>query len=280
MPNEPTITPDAIDIASREASATHLVVVADRFSNFSSDDRVRTVSGLCSAIAAGQFDDTSDDVLLHPGQGITPHERADIDATLQRRGLEDRVRLQPDDLQPAGRGVVHKHRPENVLLTDVRRVSEHDYDAGLCVHGHNELLLDHQTGYHVQGMVVIEAARQMFLAAFEVGYRHRWPMRSYYVIWNSVQLTFTNFLFPLPARVTCTLSELNIANPNKLEYGMQVEIHQAGQVVVTGDIAFTSFETKRIASLERRRATAALDACIEHVASHSEAGQRHARVAL
>lgn len=266
-----------------EQRTKHLVVVADRFSGFCQDDRVRTVSGLCAAIASGEFDEVPGELVLHPGQGITPYEQRDIEETVSRRGLDGRLRLTNDNLEPAGRGVVHKHRSENVLLTnlccDVEReldTGHRDFTAQLCLHGHNELLLDHQTGEHVQGLVIVEAARQMFLAAFELGYRHLWPLRSYYVVWNSVNLTFKNFLFPLPAEVSGTLRELSIDDPAKLEYEMHVEIHQGGCPVVVGEIGFTSFETGRIASIERRRAKQALNACIREAASNSNSNSNSA----
>jgi hypothetical protein len=269
MSDATSTKPDSAHVSGEpvEPATRHLIVVADRFSGFRRDDRVKTVSDLCALIASGALDEEPGEVLLHAGQGITAYERRDIEGTLGRRGLEHRVRLVYDDLEPAGRGIVHKHRSENVLLTNLRREGDHDFRAQLCVHGHNELLLDHQTGEHVQGMVIVEAARQMFLAAFEIGYRHRWPLRSYYVVWNSVSLTFENFLFPLPAEVTCTLRGLKIDDPSKLDYEMHVSIHQFGRRVTGGVIGFTSFDTERISAIERWRARQALDACIERVAS-------------
>lgn len=252
-----------------DRATEHWFVVADRFRDFGQDSRVKTVSGVCAAIGSGEFDDMSSKVLLHPAQGVTAYEGGHVEAMLERRGLKDCVRLVDDCLEIAGRDVVHKHRSENVLLMDLRREGEHGFRAALRVHGDNELLMDHQSGEHVQGMVVVEAARQMFLAVFEIGYRHRWPLREYNVIWNSVRLTFENFLFPLPAEVMCILRELSI-DENKLEFEMLVEIQQAGRRVVEGTIGFTSFDSKRIRSVERGRAAQALDSCLDLAASRAE----------
>jgi hypothetical protein len=251
-------------------TAAHMFVVADRFRGYVDDERVETVSGLCEMIGSGALDGIADQLLLHVGQGITPYEHEHIMAALQRRRLSDRVRLQDGNPEPAGWDVVHKHRVENVLLTGLRPVGQHRFEAQLRVHGDNELLLDHQTGQHVQGMVVVEATRQMFLGAFEVGYRERWPHQSFYVVWNSVRLSFENFLFPLPAEVTATLRPLSVDDPAKLEFEILVEIHQAGRRVVAGEVGFTSFETSRIRSVERRRAAQALDACLRSAADGGE----------
>lgn len=256
---------DSSRIATRKA-AGHLIVVADRFKGFVNDERVRTVSGLITMITSGCLDDMEGELLLHRGQGVGQFEHAYIVAALNRRHLSSRVIFADAEIAVAGRDEVHKNRRENVLLADLRKTGENSFKASLRIHGENELLLDHQTAEHVQGMVMVEATRQMFLGIFEVGYRHRWPLRNYYVVWNSVRLTFENFLFPLPAEVACTVRESNISDVEKLEFQITVELHQSGRRIACGEIGFTSFEVGRIAPIERRRAVKALESCLESAA--------------
>jgi hypothetical protein len=248
-------------------TAMHLFVVGDRFRGFVHDDRVTTVSALCTAVAAGAYDELEGSLLLCRGQGVSPFDRAYVEATIDRRGLQAKLRFAGSEPTVAPRDVAHKQRLENVLLADMRRTGVRTFRADLRVHADNELLLDHQTGEHIQGMIVVEAARQMFLAAFEVGYRHRWPLHNFYVVWNSVQLAFESFLFPLPAEVVCELSEVDVESPESLRFDMSVELHQLGRRVASGTIGFTSFEYARIASIERHKAGKALGAAVEWAAS-------------
>jgi hypothetical protein len=260
----------ALDSSSRVGTRKvtgHLIVVADRFNGFVNDERVQTVSGLITMIASGCLDDLDDELRLHRGQGVGQFECAHIVAALNRRRLSPRVTFVDEEIAVAGRDVVHKNRLENVLLADLQKTGEHSFKASLRIHGENELLLDHQTGEHVQGMVAVEAFRQMFLAIFEVGYRHHWPLRNYYVVWNSVQLTFENFLFPLPAEVSCTVREFDVSDVGKLEFQITVELHQFGRRITCGEIGFTSFEIGRIAPFERRRAAKTLESCLKFVDS-------------
>ncbi|HYS40477.1 MAG TPA: AfsA-related hotdog domain-containing protein [Pseudonocardiaceae bacterium] len=248
-----TAAESAVDV-----DETHVIVVADRFRGFVDDGRVWTVSGLLGRIESGAFDDITGAVRLHAGQGIGPFEHEHVQAALDRRGVSDRVRLVADDAEPAGRDQVHKHRAENVLLAGLRRTGTQSFAADLRVHGDNELLLDHQTGEHVQGMVIVEAARQMFLGVFETGYRHRWPLRGYYVVWNSVRLSFDGFLFPLPAQLSCVVHELSLDDPQRLVFEVAVELRQSGKVVASGEIGFTGFDTGLISSVEHRQAVKAV----------------------
>ena len=122
--------------------------------------------------------------------------------------------------------------------------------------------MDHQTGLHVQGMVAIEAARQMFLAVFEVGYRRRWPDREFYIVWNSHNIEFKNFVFPLPASVTATVIDCELADADKLGFEVRIEIAQGGWLAATAIVSFTAFARDRIASIERRRAEKAVAATV------------------
>jgi hypothetical protein len=244
----------------------HVFVVGDRFRGFVHHDRVTTVSELCTAVAAGTYDELQGSMLLHRGQGISPSDREYVEATIARRGLQPRMRFAGTEPPVASREVTHKHRSENVLLAHVRREGVGTFRADLRVHADNELLLDHQTGEHIQGMIVVEAARQMFMAAFEVD-RHRWPLHNSYVIWNSVQLAFESFLFPLPAEIVCQLSEVDVEAPESLRFEMSVELHQLRRRVASGTIGFTSFEFAPIAFVERHQAGKALNAAVRAAAS-------------
>ena len=108
-------------------------------------------------------------------------------------------------------------------------------------------------------MVVVEAVRQMFLAAFETGYRHRFPDRDYYAVWNGLDLEFRSFLFPLPATLRCTIESAALADPRRLDFTARVEIRQAGQDVAAARSRFTAFDAARIAPAERRRARYAVE---------------------
>ncbi|MFD9221539.1 AfsA-related hotdog domain-containing protein [Streptomyces sp. NPDC060064] len=244
--------------------STHVMVVADRFTGFVHSDDVRTISGLTAEINKGVFDDGQGEVLLHGGQGVGSFERGYLQQAIDRRKLTDRIRFTGEQVEPEGRDVVHKHSENNVLLANLRHVDGARYTADIRVHGDNELLLDHQTGEHVQGMVIVEAVRQLFVGVFECGYRNRWPLSDFYIVWNSMNLTFENFLFPLPAEIRCTVNELSVDKPERqLDFALDVELYQSGKLTASGRVGFSGFPSQKIAVLERRKAQKALKGLLE-----------------
>ncbi|AEW98118.1 hypothetical protein SCATT_57470 [Streptantibioticus cattleyicolor NRRL 8057 = DSM 46488] len=247
------------DSVPAQTEAHTIVLVGERFQTSAALPGVRTVSEFAATVAAGEYRGTTHPVEIVRGQDVSDDALDDLRATLARLGMTDHVRISDDvESRAADRDVVHKHNPENVLLADLRQLGPQTFTARLRVDGRNELLQDHQTGLHVQGMVGVEAARQMFLALFEVGYRHHWPSNKYFVVWNSMEIDFENFLFPLPASITATVLNADLHDPSKLDFHVRIEMQQSGRRVSCATINFTAFEWDRIGAVEQRRAAAAV----------------------
>src|SRR3989442_1347285 len=154
-----------------------VLLVGDRFAGFAVQDHVLTVAQFLaelSLIGPGER------IRVQAGQGVTTDEWESVHAETVRLGLGGQVefRLTPPTL--AGQAEVHKRLSQNALIADLREARDGLFTAALRLHNDNELLIDHQTGQHVQGMVAIEAARQMFLAVSERFYASRHSGRSYY----------------------------------------------------------------------------------------------------
>ncbi|WP_160167838.1 AfsA-related hotdog domain-containing protein [Nocardiopsis halotolerans] len=247
--------------------ASSYCVVGDRFAGFAVHDRVRTLSAFLGELRAGAYDDVPGPMALSGGQGIGGYEWDHIRVVLRRRGLEDRILLQEHPPALARRAEAHKHREENVLIADLGRHDDQIFHAALRLHQNNEFLLDHQTGQHTQGMVVVEAARQMFLAVTERYYTHRWPERHYYFVINSLATTFENFLFPVDARIRYLIQSADLSDPGRLEFTARVDIEQGGRRSARCEVAFTAFDATVLKAVEHRRAERALD----HVLAHTSA---------
>ena len=156
---------------------TDLVVVADRFRGFADGTRVHTVSGLVTALRGGAFRNVRTDLTIRLGQGIKRHDKEYVEHVASIHAPAAEVRLLGDIAAPAPRHHVHKYQETNVLIANLARAEDGSFTADLRIDGDNELLIDHQTGEHVEGRVSVEAARQLFRGAFEREYGNRWPVR-------------------------------------------------------------------------------------------------------
>jgi hypothetical protein len=236
-----------------------LLLVGNRFSGFSAaHPEVLTVSEFIRHLRNDAGAPEPEHLTLRPGQGVGESQWDLLRLEIAERGLDHRIHLMPAIPAPAARRETHKHVEANRLVARPRRTGPGRYRADLRVHNDNELLIDHQTGQHVQGMVAVEAARQMFLAVTE---RFLLPDdRDRYFVIHSLATEFENFLFPLAAEIDYRIVEADTADPDKLTYTVEIGIEQAGRRCTRTSVRFTAFENRLIESKEQRRAEQAIAA--------------------
>lgn len=232
-----------------------VVVVADRFAQFAREDRVFTMSGLLALLHSGGLRAAECRWVVHFGQGI---DETDGDllrtACAESEGavcLADPDRFRPPPEPPV---VVHKDRPDNVLLAGVHSPEPALCRAELRIHRDNELVLDHHTGEHVQGIVIIEAMRQICIAQFETAVRPGLPPAAYAGVWKRIDLSFEDFLFPLPATVESLIVESDLGRETNLKFRATTAVRQQGRTVATAGIEYSMIVQGRIDTLERRKA--------------------------
>jgi hypothetical protein len=193
------------------------------------------------------------------GQGVNREAYSVIAAERDRRRLGDRLTIAGRGRDPVPHTLVHKQRPENVLLAGVQRLGPQHFQADLAIGEHNELVLDHLSGYHISGMVMKEASRQMILAVTETFYRAGGPLSYVLRSWST---TFDRFLFPVDATVAYAVDRLEARRPDRFDFGVAVEIHQYGRRAARCVIEFLACDGARLTSLERRQADETIDAVL------------------
>jgi hypothetical protein len=234
------------------------MVVGDRFTGFSAQDGVLTVSQfrrqLDSGIAIGLAP-----ALVKAGQGVGTEEWRELRRQAERRGLGGHLVFCDRPERLARHAEVHKKVEANTLIADLEQTGDGWFTASLRVHNDNELLLDHQTGQHVQGMVAIEAARQMFLAVSERFYACRYPDTKYYYVIESMNTDFENFLFPLGATVEFRTVEAEVDDPARLSFTADITIYQAGRRASHTSVVYSAFDSAVIELKEHKRARRAVE---------------------
>ncbi|ETS33145.1 A-factor biosynthesis repeat protein [Photorhabdus khanii NC19] len=68
------------------------------------------------------------------------------------------------------------------MIGVAEKVNKNLFSLPLLIDERCELMADHQTGQHIQGMILIEACRQTFIAVTEEFYMSDKVGQSYYVI--------------------------------------------------------------------------------------------------
>jgi len=239
----------------RGRTQRHVVVVADRFAQFGRVEHVLTMTELRALLSADPAGADGCEWVVRWGQGIEPEDRELLDGRVDGDGpivrVADGEALQPPPVAPA---LVHKQRPENVLLAGLRIPSEAYCAAELRIHRDNELTLDHYTGHHVQGMVIVEAMRQICIAQFEAGYHPRLRHGGYAGVWKRLNLSFEGFLFPVRATVESEITHADLSRDDSVKFRATTSVRQNGDVAASAEIEYSMIKQSRIDALERRKA--------------------------
>ena len=226
------------------------IVVADKFADFTVNDRTITLSHLKALLSLPNHL-LPERARLVLGQGVSDDERAGI-ATMVEASEDHRERWDINALRShcdrATAALSHKKKACNTLIGPPEAVGEDTFRLDLCIDQNCELMEDHQTGQHVQGMILVEAARQAFLAVTEEFFLKGANRKSYFVI-NEMNSSFLGFVFPLYAYMEYRIVLKDI-NDRRQRFNVEIDLIQIGELRVRTTFAFTAYPDEVIAQKE------------------------------
>ncbi|KGK12024.1 hypothetical protein EA26_12155 [Vibrio navarrensis] len=150
---------------------------------------------------------------------------------------------------------VHKHNRQNVLISKPARVTDTLYTAWLSIQDENELLQDHMTGQHIQGMVLTESARQMMLSVTENFYLAEEERGNRYFVLNRVNSEYINFTFPLDVRIDFVIHSLNKNKRGVIKAKSKAILYQGATHLAEIDIDYSVYDKAFISDRESELAS-------------------------
>ncbi|TDB47995.1 AfsA-related hotdog domain-containing protein [Photorhabdus khanii] len=232
------------------AECKKIVVVGDKFNAFANGKDVVTISqlDLITQIPAHIIDTKKQFIV---GQGIR-YDFAEKVLDNQKRNQCHNNEIDLTTLQQLTvsrkNEYAHKKITHNTVIGVAEKVNKNLFSLPLLIDERCELMADHQTGQHIQGMILIEACRQTFIAVTEEFYMSDKVGQSYYVI-NDMNIKFSNFLFPLPAVVNYELVEEDI-NDRRSRFKANIHISQHTTLCASMAVTFTVYPEKVISKKE------------------------------
>ncbi|MEK8034674.1 AfsA-related hotdog domain-containing protein [Ideonella sp. DXS29W] len=235
-------------------------IVGNKFKDFSRHDGVITIGEFSDMARTGTFDRLPDGTRLAAGQGVREAEIQAICDQAQHALAERGIDMGPALRRSvrASRLQTHKHRIQNAIISHPVRIDDRCFEAALLLDERSELMADHQTGQHIQGMILIEAARQLFLAVTEEYFIGQTVHDRYYFVINSVDVKFTGFVFPIEATLRYEIVSQDIANPARLRFDTLISVMQGGTCATQIAFSFTAFHASKIEAKEQQQAQALL----------------------
>lgn len=228
-------------------------VVGDKFNAFAEGKDVITLNQLKSLtdLPGGLM---SSDAVMILGQGVQEDE---VRRILQK--YDNHVEIVPfldtSDLRRvldrAPGDISHKKVAYNTLIGAPRRTADDVFELPLNIDERCELMGDHQSGQHVQGMILVEAFRQSFLAVTDAFFPFGDEAR-YFVI-NVMNTEFQSFLFPLPAHVEYRVLEADV-NERRARYRVNMSALQNNAECASAEVTFSVYSASTISEKEAQLA--------------------------
>lgn len=183
-----------------------------------------------------------EDIIFLPGQGLTQSQRDLVTATCRK----DYARILINNLPMARKTSSHKQNHVNTLITEPVKVHDNVYISDLIIQHDNELTLDHSTGIHIQGMIFLEATRQMASAVTELYMKKE--KQSFAI--SNIYADYQSFAFPVETKITLKMSNTG----KESEYVVELFFYQSDKLVVKTGGRFTSVDKDELSRKEKRLA--------------------------
>lgn len=228
-----------------------LIVVGDKFAEFAKSQNIITLTQLNDIVKvpAKLFATVK---RLAPGLGCRKDEYVKILESLKNGELghlnaDELVSYHDEGEQP--NLYTHQHSLHNVLIGKTKEIEKNLYELPIIIDDRHLLMGDHQTGCHVQGIIITEAFRQSFIAVTEEYILPKDGQDKYFVI-NGMNIEFFNFLFPLPARIEFELLDID-ANEFRTKLTTKMTAKQFEQTCATMEAKFVVYPSEYISEKEK-----------------------------
>lgn len=178
-------------------------VVGDGFVNFSKTVGVVCISDFEEMISLPRIGKAKNGFYIM-GQGISEERIKKIKQRLQDSKSSD-IFIKDNFCEKEQNKFAHKTLRENVMISQPKAIRDGLFVSQLMIDDRCAEMSDHLTGQHVQGMVLIEAARQMGLSVSERFFlSDEERFKSYFVL-NNFDVQFQQFVFPLEVEMRCVV---------------------------------------------------------------------------
>lgn len=188
------------------------------------------------------------------GQGVNEVDLHSIKGMVSKFASQG-IEIEEKITNRVDRSLVHKHKNKNVLITTPKKLSETEFESSLIIDESCELLDDHIAGIHVQGLVLVEAARQMHMAVTEMFDLTECNRGRICYALDEVRVQYYTFLFPMCVTIKLTILEKKWDESNQtLLTHARTEFTQLDQCGCAVTTIGTGIAVDKFKKLERLRA--------------------------
>ncbi|MGP2468751.1 AfsA-related hotdog domain-containing protein [Yersinia sp. 2540 StPb PI] len=238
---------------------TDLLVVGDKFHDFAMGNDIVTLSQLDLMTKIPSKVLAKNNTLV-VGQGVRKDTISNILENYHHYNKQvsniDLHMLLQERYPQGSNSYTHKKEEHNILIGKAQKVDKDIYNLPLMIDERCELMGDHQSGKHLQGMLLVEAFRQTFIAVTEEFYPFLGDIKKYFVI-NSLNINFYNFVFPIAANITYKVNDIDV-NERREKINSTIEAWQNDILCASMEASFTVYPLDIISKKEAELAEKAI----------------------
>ncbi|WP_392561754.1 AfsA-related hotdog domain-containing protein [Orbus sturtevantii] len=243
-----------------------LIVVGDKFEEFAQAEQTITLSQLESIIKIpSKVFSKKNNFVVGLGCRLDLYEQVinSVEAANTDHNFSlDALRKHHQNYFLANKNT-HQKSEHNVLIGQAEKLDDNLYSLPFMIDERCTLMADHQTGRHVQGVLITEAFRQSFIAIAEEFYSPNKEINKYFVI-NEMNISFINFVFPLPATIYFELLNID-SNEFRTKLKARISLKQNNVLCATMESQFIVYPSEYISKKEAKLAEEVLSLYITNL---------------
>jgi len=205
------VQPIKTDIMQNLQASQHICVVGNKLQEFANNKNIFTAKQFFQLVALEKKLHNSKNLYcVHFGQGLNDATLAKINAVFSDSDLQKKFfpKTRSSVIKRASSELTHKRKAKNSMISDPVKKADDNYEAYLMLDENCDEMSDHLTGQHIQGMVLVEAARQMINSISEkylIGEDNKGKIS---FILNSIESKFFQYVFPTEVKMQLEMQSL------------------------------------------------------------------------
>lgn len=221
-----------------------LLVVGNKFRNLTRHPNTLTYDQLELAlqkmIETNPLDAT---YMVSLGQGLSDEQSDKLKRLVKsNQVLTKHIRLKENTaIERSSKNFTHKHAEENILISDPFKIEKNEYAAYLMINDECAEMSDHVTGQHLQGMLLVEAARQLTLAVTEKYFIEESQRKNVGFVTDKLEVNFKHYAFPIETFMQYTIDRVRGVNSINRSYQVTIQFIQSHRIVAEVKYGFSTF---------------------------------------
>lgn len=235
----------------------NVMVIGNRLHEFANNKNILIFDQFSHLLSIeSKLLNSQNNYLVTIGQGLNSQQINDIKEKIEQLNLSHRFHL-AGELAHAIRAsseLTHKLKSENSMISEPHRLSASTFKSYLLLDEACAEMSDHITGQHIQGMVLLEASRQMVNSVAEKYLiSDKNTARKGFVL-NSINSTFFEYVFPLEVELIFTLDNIRNGLNNDFKAEASISVYQHEEIMLEINVIFSVMDKKTLLNIESKMA--------------------------